>query len=113
MSATQKSLLNKTEACEREVQTTRRFINTVYMYMYICSRCRVYWSNEIIIIVISNRIHEEMNALKRKLEKYKQKEWSAMSDEVLVEEIKTYRVMDYNTTILLLYNVHVHVIVSF
>ena len=33
-----------------------------------------------------------MNALKRKLEKYKQKEWSAMSDEVMVEEIKTYRV---------------------
>ena len=30
--------------------------------------------------------------MKRKLEKYRQREWATMSDEVLLEEIKTYRV---------------------
>ena len=35
---------------------------------------------------------EEVAGLKRKLEKYKSREWMAAGDEVLLEEIKTYRV---------------------
>ena len=33
-----------------------------------------------------------MNSLRRKLEKYKSREWMAAGDEVLLEEIKMYRV---------------------
>lgn len=38
------------------------------------------------------RSQEEVSTLKRKLEKYKSREWAATSDEVLLEEIKTYKV---------------------
>jgi len=38
------------------------------------------------------RSQEEVSSLKRKLEKYKSREWAATSDEVLLEEIKTYKV---------------------
>ena len=33
-----------------------------------------------------------MASLKRKLERYKSKEWTSASDEVLLEEIRTYKV---------------------
>ncbi len=35
---------------------------------------------------------EDVAGLKRKLEKYKSREWMAAGDEVLLEEIKRYRV---------------------
>ena len=35
---------------------------------------------------------EEVAGLKRKLEKYKSREWMASGDEVLLEEIKMYKV---------------------
>lgn len=35
---------------------------------------------------------EEVAGLKRKLEKYKSREWMAAGDEVLLEEIKMYKV---------------------
>lgn len=35
---------------------------------------------------------EDIAALKRKLEKYKSREWMAAGDEVLLEEIKMYKV---------------------
>ena len=38
------------------------------------------------------RCQEEVGVLKRKLDKYKSREWMASSDEVLLEEIKTYKV---------------------
>ena len=41
-----------------------------------------------------SRSQEEVSSLKRKLEKYKSREWAATSDEVLLEEIKTYKVRD-------------------
>ena len=40
----------------------------------------------------SCRAQEEVSSLKRKLEKYKTREWAASGDEVLLEEIKTYKV---------------------
>lgn len=46
----------------------------------------------IIILLLSCRSLEEVAGLKRKLEKYKSREWMASSDEVLLEEIKTYKV---------------------
>ena len=42
--------------------------------------------------VLVHRSQEELGAMKRKLEKYRQREWATMSDEVLLEEVKTYRV---------------------
>ena len=39
------------------------------------------------------RSQEEISGLKRKLDRYKSREWMASSDEVLLEEIKTYKVM--------------------
>ena len=38
------------------------------------------------------RGQEEATGLKRKLERYKNREWGTSSDEVLLEEIKTYQV---------------------
>ena len=38
------------------------------------------------------RCQEEVVVLKRKLDKYKSREWIASSDEVLLEEIKMYKV---------------------
>ena len=35
---------------------------------------------------------EEVASLKRKLEKYKSREWMTVGDEVLLEEIKIYKV---------------------
>lgn len=35
---------------------------------------------------------EEIASLKRKLDKYKSREWMAAGDEVLLEEIKMYKV---------------------
>ncbi len=37
---------------------------------------------------------EEVAGLKRKLEKYKSREWMAAGDEVLLEEIKMYKVRE-------------------
>jgi E3 ubiquitin-protein ligase BRE1 len=39
----------------------------------------------------TRRIQEEVANVKRRLEKYRQREWTTSSDEVLLEEIKTYR----------------------
>ncbi len=39
-----------------------------------------------------SRSVEEVASLKRKLEKYKSREWMAAGDEVLLEEIKMYKV---------------------
>ena len=39
-----------------------------------------------------DRAQEEIAGLKRRLEKYKHREWASMGDEVLLEEIKTYKV---------------------
>ena len=38
------------------------------------------------------RCQEEMAGLRRKLERYKTREWASAGDEVLLEEIKTYKV---------------------
>jgi E3 ubiquitin-protein ligase BRE1 len=38
------------------------------------------------------RSQEEVASLKRKLEKYKSRDWASSSDEVLLEEIRTYKV---------------------
>ena len=35
-----------------------------------------------------------MNALRRKLDKYKAREWMSLGDEVLMEEIKVYKVRE-------------------
>jgi E3 ubiquitin-protein ligase BRE1 len=43
-------------------------------------------------IICICRCQEEVSVLKRKLDKYKSREWMASSDEVLLEEIKTYKV---------------------
>ena len=40
--------------------------------------------------------------MKRKLERYKSKEWASASDEVLLEEIRTYKVHVEHT------NLHIH-----
>ena len=42
--------------------------------------------------VVGFRVQEEIGGLKKKLEKYKSREWMNSSDEVLLEEIKTYKV---------------------
>ena len=39
-----------------------------------------------------SRAQEEVASVKRKLERYKSKEWASASDEVLLEEIRTYKV---------------------
>ena len=39
-----------------------------------------------------NRSLEEVGTLKRKLDKYKTREWMTAGDEVLLEEIKVYKV---------------------
>ncbi len=38
------------------------------------------------------RSQEEVSALRRKLERHKSREWASSSDEILLEEIKTYKV---------------------
>lgn len=38
------------------------------------------------------RAQEEVASCKRKLERYKSREWASASDEVLLEEIRTYKV---------------------
>lgn len=38
------------------------------------------------------RAQEEVASYKRKLERYKSREWASASDEVLLEEIRTYKV---------------------
>ena len=43
-------------------------------------------------LMFDYRCQEEVGVLKRKLDKYKSREWMASSDEVLLEEIKTYKV---------------------
>lgn len=48
--------------------------------------------NLINFCVIYSRAQEEIANMKRKLEKYRQREWASTSDEVLLEEIKLYRV---------------------
>ena len=45
------------------------------------------------------RSMEEVGALKRKLEKYKSGEWMTAGDEVLLEEIRMYKVIHYNYTV--------------
>ena len=82
----------KTEECEKEVLNTKR-------YYY----CFIAFVHSVFCVY---RVHEEVSALKRKLDKYKHKEWSTMSDEVLVEEIKTYRVRED-------IHVRIHVAVGF
>ena len=42
--------------------------------------------------VLIHRSQEEVASLKRKLEKYKSRDWAYSSDEVLLEEIRTYKV---------------------
>lgn len=44
------------------------------------------------IIIYVCRSVEEIASLKRKLDKYKSREWMAAGDEVLLEEIKMYKV---------------------
>ena len=85
----------KTEECEKEVLNTKR-------YYY----CFIAFIHSFIPCFVVYRVHEEVSALKRKLDKYKHKEWSTMSDEVLVEEIKTYRVRED-------IHVRIHVAVGF
>ena len=41
---------------------------------------------------VLGRAQEEVTNLKRKVEKYKSREWASSSDEVLLEEIRTYKV---------------------
>ena len=50
-------------------------------------KCTVIWSH--------CRSQEDVASLKRKLEKYKSREWMAAGDEVLLEEIKMYRVCEW------------------
>ena len=75
LTSTRQSLMSKTDECEREALSTRRY-GTIY--------CSFYW--------ISCRCQEEITGLRRKLEKYKTREWASAGDEVLLEEIKTYKV---------------------
>ena len=42
--------------------------------------------------MLIHRSQEEVASLKRKLEKYKSRDWASSSDEVLLEEIRTYKV---------------------
>lgn len=49
-----------------------------------------------------DRSQEEVASLKRKLDKYKSREWASSSDEVLLEEIRTYKV-EFHTGLLLIY----------
>ena len=43
--------------------------------------------------LLYHRSMEEVGALKRKLEKYKSREWMTAGDEVLLEEIRMYKVI--------------------
>ncbi len=43
-------------------------------------------------VCVCVRSVEDINSLKRKLEKYKTRDWLSSGDEVLLEEIKMYRV---------------------
>ena len=43
-------------------------------------------------LTLCSRAQEDVSSLKRKLERYKSREWASASDEVLVEEIRTYKV---------------------
>lgn len=52
-----------------------------------------------IITISINRTHEEVNSLKRKLERYKSKEMTSSSDEILLEEIRTYKVYSCHTVL--------------
>ena len=38
------------------------------------------------------RVQEEVGSLRRKLERHRTREWTSTSDEVLLEEIRTYKV---------------------
>ena len=49
-----------------------------------------------------DRSQEEVASLKRKLDKYKSREWASSSDEVLLEEIRSYKV-EFHTGLLLIY----------
>ena len=44
------------------------------------------------LVCVCCRTVEEVGGLKRRLERYKSREWASCSDEVLLEEIKTYKV---------------------
>ena len=72
-------LSGRTDEWEKEGQLHRK---------YVCASGVSWWC----ILFAMHRSMEEIIALKRKLEKYKSKEWMAAGDEVLLEEIKMYKV---------------------
>ncbi len=49
-------------------------------------------ANMVVMVTLYYRSVEEVGALKRKLEKHKSREWMTAGDEVLLEEIKMYKV---------------------
>lgn len=70
---------------ERELRTEREQLNS----------CGGQWSIVWLLGVARGcvfRAQEEVASCKRKLERYKSREWASASDEVLLEEIRTYKV---------------------
>ena len=75
------ALKGKVEECEKESMAAKRW-----------ERERERERESESGVIFDFRCQEEVGVLKRKLDKYKSREWMASSDEVLLEEIKTYKV---------------------
>ena len=64
-------------------------------------------------VIFDFRCQEEVGVLKRKLDKYKSREWMASSDEVLLEEIKTYKVrIDFSLSLSLSLSHHTPILMQ-